>query len=593
MTSPHSFHIPVLGISYSANTPILVGHLGISSVISLVDDLLLEKLRRYYSECYHIDYQPIAQNDDDHRARRITAYLNVVNEIVQKNLERIKKMNFFENNEKDLYFSLLQNSHPLKQAYLKLKECLPGNQRTEAEKILTNQMVAGDIDVNIMVKLDHLRENETNPDRSDAKAALRGFAQSNLESSIVLSAGINPNLYGYMTNFQDFYRDLSGKIKKKIILKISDFRSAIIQEKFLAKKGLEISEYRLESGLNCGGHAFEANGRILPLLINEFNEKRHLLGEQVRPLIQSFYKKMGWELSTPEQNQEVRLSVQGGVGTSGEHQRLIGEYNVQSVGWGTPFLLVPEATSIDEATRTLLANAKEEDLYLSQASPLGVLFNNIKGVSAQTWMKEQAAAGCPGSYCSNGFARLNNEFGEFLCVASKKYQALKREAIKKLPPEEQKKELFLLDEKECICHHLTNSIFMALGMVKDRQLPVSICPGPNLAWFNRTYSLQEMVDHIYGQGPCLTPKERPHMFAQEITINTKLLIDKIQQCQTVEIAKGVWDYYQNLEEGFSVCELIAKGKSYANENLASLSEVIEEQKKKLQPYLLKLQNLIS
>jgi hypothetical protein len=41
-------------------------------------------------------------------------------------------------------------------------------------------------------------------------------------------------------------------------------------------------------------------------------------------------------------------------------------YQVDSVGWGSPFLLVPEATSVDEETRKLLA--KEEDLYLSHIS---------------------------------------------------------------------------------------------------------------------------------------------------------------------------------------------------------------------------------
>ena len=70
---------------------------------------------------------------------------------------------------------------------------------------------------------------------------------------------INQGLYSYMTEFQDFYRNASGKIKKKIILKVSDFRSALIQGKFLAKKGLEIYEFRIESGLNCGGHAFPSN----------------------------------------------------------------------------------------------------------------------------------------------------------------------------------------------------------------------------------------------------------------------------------------------------------------------------------------------
>ena len=45
---------------------------------------------------------------------------------------------------------------------------------------------------------------------------------------------------------------------------MSDFRSALIQGKFLAKKGLEVAEFRIESGLNCGGHAFATDGHLMP-----------------------------------------------------------------------------------------------------------------------------------------------------------------------------------------------------------------------------------------------------------------------------------------------------------------------------------------
>ena len=85
---------------------------------------------------------------------------------------------------------------------------------------------------------------------NDAHAALRGYANSDLESSLILSAGMNPRLYSYMEQFDDFYPDENRYIKKKIVLKVSDYRSALIQGKFLAKKGLWVSEYRIESGLN-------------------------------------------------------------------------------------------------------------------------------------------------------------------------------------------------------------------------------------------------------------------------------------------------------------------------------------------------------
>lgn len=50
---------------------------------------------------------------------------------------------------------------------------------------------------------------------------------------------------------------------KKVVIKVSDYRSALIQGKYLAKKGIWVSEFRIESGLNCGGHAFATDGYLL------------------------------------------------------------------------------------------------------------------------------------------------------------------------------------------------------------------------------------------------------------------------------------------------------------------------------------------
>ena len=54
---------------------------------------------------------------------------------------------------------------------------------------------------------------------NDAHAALRGFANSKLKSSLILSAGMNPRLYAYMSQFNDFYPNEYGQFNKKIILK--------------------------------------------------------------------------------------------------------------------------------------------------------------------------------------------------------------------------------------------------------------------------------------------------------------------------------------------------------------------------------------
>ena len=75
---------------------------------------------------------------------------------------------------------------------------------------------------------------------------------------------------------------------------------------------------------------------------------------------------------------ELNISVQGGIGTYEEDDFLHRHYSMESTGWGTPFLLVPEATTVDDNTLKLLCEAKEKDVVLSSNSPLGVKFYYLK-----------------------------------------------------------------------------------------------------------------------------------------------------------------------------------------------------------------------
>ena len=61
MKKRHSFHIPVMGIGFTSDTPLKVAHLGIDSVVSLVGQPLHEKLRKVYSEKNGISYQEITE----------------------------------------------------------------------------------------------------------------------------------------------------------------------------------------------------------------------------------------------------------------------------------------------------------------------------------------------------------------------------------------------------------------------------------------------------------------------------------------------------------------------------------------------------
>jgi hypothetical protein len=576
----HKFHIPVMGTGHSIDTPIRIAHLGISSVMSIVDDILIEKICNYYAQKYSLEVEAVSKKDPYARSKRITNYLNLVEKIVNLKLEELKLLPLSGQNEKTKYFELLPDDSPLKKKYNYYLTLNTGNEKEIIAAELTDLMRAGSIDVNIMSKVDRTNYAKDgsilSEEFSDAKAALRGYAESNLTSSIVFSAGFNRGLLGYITHFKDFYRNESGEIKKKIIIKVSDFRSAMIQGKFLAMKGLEVSEFRIESGLNCGGHAFASQGFLLPAILHEFKEKRNQLAKEFVPLIKTHYEKQNWNFDESVFKYEPLVTVQGGIGTSGEAQRLLEDFGCDSTGWGSPFLLVPEATCVDDDTLNLLINAKKEDLYLSGASPLGVPFNNLRHTGSEVWTKDRAANGKPGSPCPKGFLISDTQYTDKpICTASRQFQKIKIDEISASAiPESDKDDLKdVLYEIVCLCDHLANGALIKLGISPKTKAPQSICPGPNIVWFNRQYSLREMTDHIYGRGESLVSKDRPHMFCQEVELYVNYYEKLIRTMgnTTAEI-NYLKVFKENLENGIQLILSISEGTAYPDENLKSIPE---------------------
>ena len=109
----HTFHIPVLGLGYSIDTPLKVARYGISSVISIVDDELVERMRAYHSLKNNEDFTPITKSEDDYRAKRITAYLNLMNKLVNKQFEKLKNEPFEPESDICRYFELLPEDSQL------------------------------------------------------------------------------------------------------------------------------------------------------------------------------------------------------------------------------------------------------------------------------------------------------------------------------------------------------------------------------------------------------------------------------------------------------------------------------------------------
>lgn len=517
----HTFHIPVMGLAYTIDTPIRVAQYGISSVISIADDDLIERMTAFYSKKFQLPYQEITQKVADYRAKRITAYLNLVDKIVTDKVVAFKTELTKSKETLDNYLEMLPNTADLKKTVnsfiqdgLDFKETV--------QNYIEKELCAGAIDVNIMTKLDKdnfVKDTSLPIEFNDAHAALRGFANSNLTSSVVLSAGMNPRLFAYFENFDVFFPSKNQSLQKKITLKVSDYRSALIQGNFLAKKGLWVSEYRIESGLNCGGHAFATDGFLLGPILEEFKEKKTELKNTVHELLCKSLESKGKYV--PKEPLPIKITVQGGVGTSEEHEFLLQHYKVDSVGWGSPFLLVPEATSVDSETRNMLAKAKEDDLYLSNISPLGVPFNTIKGSSNEALKQKRIEQNKAGSSCPKKFLALSKEMGaEGICTASKKYQDFK---LKELELEKTsidstayafKKEA--ITEKSCLCVGLANASYIENNLpIKGQAQGVVVCPGPNMAYFDQEVSLNTMIQHIYGTKSVLKV-DRPHMFVKEL-----------------------------------------------------------------------------
>jgi hypothetical protein len=551
-----------MGTGFSVDTPLKVAKYGISSVISLVDDTLIEQMRKFHSEKNNLPYSAIKTGMEDWRARRITSYLNLLSDLIEKDVSKLMESPFEEGSDISKYFELLPESN-LKQEYLKMKDLSQGEEKTLLQRHLKSQVVTGSVDVNIMTKLDNvpfLKGKMLDVKYSDAGSALRGFAKSKLSSSMIFSAGLNPRLFDAINQYKDFLPDALGKLKKRIVIKVSDFRSASIQGRALARKGLWVSEFRIESGLNCGGHAFASKGMLLGPVLEEFHKGKEKLMEI---LAGAFLKSGGDERVVAD---GLNITVQGGIGTAEEDKFIREQYELDGTGWATPFMLVPEVINIDEEHLKKLADAKKADVYLSDASPLGVLFWNIGNSASELARKYRISKGHPGSPCVNKHAAFNTEFTKIpQCTAGIPYQKSKLAALIKenLPSKLFEKQKQYILDKACICHDLAGAATKTLGI--DKKALTSLTPGPNIVNFSKISSLKEMVDHIYGRINLITSEKREHMFLKELELYIEQFKVKFEDIslgfvvnegkkQLIELGSNLLEgisYYKELSEKFA------------------------------------------
>jgi hypothetical protein len=579
----HTFHIPVLGLAYSVDTPIKVARYGISSVVSIVDDILIERMREFYVRKSDEEFIPIDPKETDSRSKRIKAYLNLVKKIVDKQFETLRQEEFAEGTDITRYFNLLPESSQLKIKYHLMLNELDNQKRVAMQNELRNEIEKGEIQVNIMAKVDRMNHNTTGEQISDALSALKGFAESDINSPVVLSAGMNPRLYSYLESFSEFLPNQSGKFEKTIILKVSDFRSALIQAKFLAKKGLWVSEFRVESGLNCGGHAFATEGYLLGPILEEFKSKKQEMIEELYQIYSKAIEEKGIQLSSIPR---LKISVQGGIGTSDENDFLMKHYQLDATGWGSPFLLVPEATNVDSETLELLSTATHDDFYISGSSPLGIPFHNFRKSTAEKQRLDRIAKGRPGSPCVKKFLSSNTEFTELpICTASREFQNLKIKQLESegLPADEFNKKFEEITEKLCLCEGLAAPAYLKNDILKAKESKATvICPGPNIAYFSGKFSLDEMVSHIYGKLNLLNDINRPNLFVNELNLYVEYLKKDISK-QIQEMNDKKTKYFVKFKEQ------LENGIKYYKQLIPKITDQTEVYRKKMMNELLEIE----
>ncbi|WP_139188165.1 hypothetical protein [Arachidicoccus rhizosphaerae] len=556
---PHQFYIPVMGLAFTIDSPLKVAKFGISSAISIMEDRLIETMRKYYYNAIEEPFIPIPTKQGNSRENRITDYLNLINRVVNNQIDKIKKSIFEAGSDLVKYFEMLPNKSDLSMLYSYMQASNDTLEKEGLKQILKANVRAGSIDVNIMTKVDkdnYTKDGAVIEDSSDAVSALRGYAKSDLtNSTIIFSAGLNPRLFNYLEKCRQFDAKAPGKFDKKIALKVSDYRSALIQGKYLAKKGVWVSEFRIESGLNCGGHAFVGDGNLIGPTLEEFKSKR---SELCATLFDLYNKALAAKsCPTYQTPHPIKITYQGGIATNKEHLFVQNHYGLDAAGWGTPFLLVPEATTVDLPTLTLLQKAQKSSIQISPNSPLGVPFYYLKGTSSDLEKHSRITQKRPGSPCTERHLVNNTEFTKLpICTASVKYQQLKLNQLKSLhlPSQEYETAKKSIMDKECLCIGLSNAAPIQYQQPFLNNLTaVAICPGPNIIYFSKVVSLQQMVGHIYGKTNIITEVNRPHFFINELYIYIEYLRNQVKELQSPDKKrkKFIQHFYMQIQEAIT------------------------------------------
>ena len=115
--------------------------------------------------------------------------------------------------------------------------------------------------------------------------------------------------------------------------------------------------------------------------------------------------------------------------------------------------------------------------------------------------------------------------------------------------------------------------------IKGQQQGIVICPGPNLAYFDKEISLANMVKHIYGNMNVMTDANRPNVLVKELKMYVAYLRNEISDFST-EISAGQikkWNSFKNnLTEGIKYYQDLFSNTEFFKEERAKIQKQIEQ-----------------
>lgn len=154
-------------------------------------------------------------------------------------------------------------------------------------------------------------------------------------------------------------------------------------------------------------------------------------------------------------------------------------------------------------------------------------------------------------------------------------------------------EIEKLTEKDCLCEGLSASALIKNNAEIPHKLSaVSICPGPNLAYFSGVFTLTEMVDHIYGRRNILNKLSRSNLFVNELKMYMQYLVNEsliIGEDLAHKKEQQLQKFRDNLIEGINYYRTLSnKMETKARDLFQGMQNELKEIEKTLQSLALKI-----